>query len=260
MRLTSVAACSDSGGSGEATAGGDAAVVAQNSFSSSGCKKEVAAKMELARARSLQVINSEVGLDGLRCVAWERVGDGEVKLDLYNFDSACGATWTGDGANAADGTLELHVSNPSCRIASCGTCLYDWSFDLHLGLPAGQVVGLAVAVDACEGQQATTHLAAAIGAEANGIRCELASYGAVNWQANAAGTCGSTGMPCVGSLLCGSGSLTSTGTCAAGLICDSSAAENEPVCFVPCTTVADCPRADVYTCQTGLCRPAGLIP
>ena len=65
-------------------------------------------------------------------------------------------------------------------------------------------------------------------------------------------------MPCEASLLCGSGRLTSPGTCAAGLLCDSTAAVNEPVCLVPCTVVADCPRADGYACQAGACRPTGL--
>jgi hypothetical protein len=216
------------------------------------------AKDSQAHIRSLKVIDSERGLEGLRCVAWERVSVGELKLDLYNFDAACGATWTGDGAVAADGALELHIDNPSCEIAKCGICLYDWSFDLHVDVPAEQAVPLTIAVDACQGQQSTALSTAVMGPEVKGIRCALGAYGAMTEQAYAAGTCGKAGMPCVGSLFCGTGSFTSTGTCAEGLVCDSSAAPNEPVCFVPCTTVADCPRADVYACQAGLCRPAGL--
>jgi hypothetical protein len=246
------------GGCGDDNGAGSGIPSVQNAFSSSACKKDTASPSAQVHIRSLNVIDNEAGLEGLRCVAWERVGVGQLKLDLYNFDATCGATWTGDGVVAADGTLALHVDNPGCQVAKCGICLYDWSFDLHVAVPAGQPVSLAVAVDACQGQQATVHSAAVIGTEPKGIRCTLASYGAMNWQADAAGTCGKAGMPCVGSLLCGTGSLASTGTCADGLLCDSSAAPNEPVCFVPCTTVADCPRVDVYTCQAGLCRPAGL--
>jgi hypothetical protein len=88
------------------------------------------------------------------------------------------------------------------------------------------------------------------------MRCTFADFGAANEQASTAGTCGKAGWPCTGSLLCGSGGLTSTGTCDAGLVCDSSAAENEPWCLVPCTTTADCPRPDAWTCQAGLCWPA----
>jgi hypothetical protein len=242
---TAVAACSGGG-------------VSQDSFSSSACKKETTAEMRLARMRSLNVLGSEAGLEGLRCVAWKRASDDRLLLDLYNFEGACGAVWTGEGKLAADGSLAVHIDNPSCQIAKCGICLFDWSLDLHLGLPADQAVGLDVAVDSCAGEETTTHVAALIGPEATGIRCALAHYGALNWQATAKGTCGQAGMPCEGSLLCGSGSFTSTGTCAAGLVCDSAAAVNEPVCLVPCTTTAECPRADVYACQAGACRPTGL--
>ena len=167
--------------------------------------------------------------------------------------------WTGEGSLAANGTFAVHIDNPSCQIARCGICLYDWSLDLHVSPPADQTVGLDVAVDSCAGEQTTAHVAAAIGPEAEGIRCSLAHYGALNEQASAKGTCGQSGMPCEGSLLCGSGSFTSTGTCGPGLVCDSTAAVNEPLCLVPCTTVADCPRADVYACQAGACRPTGLV-
>jgi hypothetical protein len=227
------------------------------SFSSSACKREAASKSSVARLRSLSVIASEAGLDGLRCVAWQRVGTDELKLDLYNFDSACGATWTGDGAVDANGVLDLRIDNPGCQIARCGKCLYDWSFDLHGTVAADQAVQLNIAIDTCAGQQATVYLSAALGPEPAGIKCGLADYGALNEQAATLGTCGQSGMPCIGSLLCGSGSFTSTGTCAAGLVCDSSAATNEPICLVPCSSSTDCPRADVWSCQAGLCRPAG---
>ena len=225
-----------------------------NLFSTSACKKENNAT-PLANLRTLKVIDNESGLEGLRCVAWQRVGASELKVDLFNFDAACGATWTGDAAVAADGTLNLHVDNPSCTIAKCGKCLYDWSFDGNVSVAAGASVPVAIAVDSCAGSQATTTWSTTIGSDDKGIHCTLADYGAMTWQASATGTCGKAGMPCVGSLLCGTGQFTSTGTCDAGLVCDSSAAVNEPVCLLPCATTADCPRADVWSCQTGLCRP-----
>ena len=227
------------------------------SFSSSACKKDLASKSAMARIRSLLVIQSEADLDGLRCVAWQRVGADELKIDLYNFDSTCGATWSGDAAVAADGTLELHIDNPGCMVAYCGKCLYDWSFDAQATLSANQATPIVIAVDTCKGQQQTVELSATLGAEDAGISCTFADYGALTWQASTVGTCGKAGMPCVGSLLCGSGSCTSTGTCDSGLVCDSSAAVNEPRCLVPCTSTADCPRPDVWSCQSGLCRPAG---
>jgi len=227
---------------------------AANLFSSSACKKEKSSTL-LAHLRTLKVIDNESGLEGLRCIAWQRVGASELKVDLFNFDAACGATWTGDAAVAADGTLDLHVDNPSCTIAKCGKCLYDWSFDANVSIAARVAVPVAIAVDSCAASQAATTWSEAIGSEDKGIHCTLADYGAMTWQASATSTCGKSGMPCIGSLLCGSGQFTSTGTCATGLVCDSSAAANQPVCLVPCTTSADCPRTDVWSCQSGLCRP-----
>jgi hypothetical protein len=257
LTATWFACGSDSPGSLPADGGAPsdlAQTTAANLFSSSTCKKEKSTTL-LAHMRTLKVIDNEAGLEGLRCVAWQRVGATELKVDLFNFDAACGATWTGDAAVAADGTLNLHVDNPSCMIASCGKCLYDWSFDANVAVAAGAVVPVAIAVDSCAASQVATTWSAAIGSEDKGIHCTLADYGAMNWQAAATGTCGKAAMPCAGSLLCGSGQFTSTGTCATGLTCDSSAAVNQPVCLIPCATNADCPRSDVWSCQLGLCRP-----
>ena len=226
-------------------------------FASSACKKDLAAKSAMARIFSMLVIDNQAGLDGLSCVAWQRAGAGQMKIDLYNYTGACGTTWIGDAAVAADGTLELHIDNPSCTVALCGKCLYDWSFDLNAVIPSNQITPVAITIDTCKGQQQAVQLSGNLGAADAGLSCTFADYGALTWQASAASTCGKAGMPCVGSLLCGTGSFTSTGTCDSGLVCDSSSAVNEPRCLVPCTTTADCPRADAWSCQSGLCRPAG---
>jgi hypothetical protein len=234
---------------------GSADAGSSTSFGSSACKKDKVANS--ARIFSMLVIDNQAGLDGLSCVAWQRVGAGEMKVDLYNYTGACGTAWTGDAAVAADGTLELHIDNPSCMVASCGKCLYDWSFDVHAAIPSNPITPFAITIDTCKGQQQAVQLSGKLGTADAGLACSFADYGALNWQASATSTCGKAGMPCVGSLLCGSGSFTSTGTCDSGLVCDSSAAVNEPRCLVPCTTTADCPRADAWSCQAGLCRPAG---
>jgi hypothetical protein len=213
-------------------------------FSTSACKKDRKASSALAHIRVLKVIQDEGGLAGLRCVAWQRLAN-EVKIDLYNFDSACGAQWTGDGAVASDGTLVLDISNPSCRIAACGVCLYDWSFDLRTSVASGVSVPVTIAVAPCESTMATSTWSEVIGNEDQGIHCVFAAYTALILQAGATGTSGTAGMPCIGA----------AETCAEGLVCDNGAAANQPLCLVPCTTDADCPRTDVWSCQLGLCRP-----
>lgn len=231
----------------------------QSSFHSSACKRSETAKSHLAR-RYRQVIEDDVGLDGLQCVAWKRVGATELKLDLYNFEGACGTTWVGDAAIGADGTIALGIDNPSCMVALCGKCLYDWSFDIHGAIPAGAPMPINITVNTCKGEQTPVQIPATVGAEEQGLACSFADWGGVLWLGSATNTCGTLAMPCQGSSLCGSGGLTSTGTCSEGLVCDSSAATNEPRCLAPCTTTQDCPRADAWTCQAGLCRPNAQPP
>jgi len=227
------------------------------SFSSSVCKKEAAAKMAAAtRVFDRLVLEDEKGLDGLRCVAWKRLGDNEIKLDLYNFDGACGATWSGDAAVATDGTLELRIDNPSCTIARCGSCLYDWSFHVGGVLP-DRPTTVAIAVNACPGTQTPVATALTLGAEAEGIACGFAGYAGLQGEAVQLGTCGQAGMPCTGAYMCGTGSASATGTCATGLACaDDGRSATQLLCLMPCATMADCPRTDVFSCQAGLCRPA----
>jgi hypothetical protein len=222
-------------------------------FSTSPCKKSAAASTTTGPGASLRVIDNQAGLEGLECVAWER-GSTDTLIDLFNFDGACGASWTGDGAVAADGSVKLTVDNPGCMIASCGICMYDWSFTLRSSIPANQTVPLSIQVSPCPGSSTDT-TTASIGAAKSGINCTFAHYGALAWHAMAKGLCGKAGMPCQGASLCGSGSPSSTGTCATGLVCDSSAAPNEPRCLVPCQNDTDCPRTDVWSCRSGLCRP-----
>lgn len=251
---------SDDGGTATTAPDGGATLEqTQTEFQSSDCKKSSTAKSALAR-RYRSVIDDDSGLEGLQCVAWKRVGTAELKLDLYNFDGACGATWVGDAAIGADGAITLTIDNPSCTVARCGKCLYDWSFNIHGTVSMGQPVAINIAVNTCKGQQAPVQIPATMGTEDQGFACSFADYGGLLWQASAMNTCGTLAMPCTGSSLCGSGSFTSTGTCSAGLVCDSSAAVNEPRCLVPCAAAQDCPRADAWSCQDGLCRPNAQPP
>jgi hypothetical protein len=260
--LCAVIAMGCGSGGTDGTAAKDAGATSpqnQTTFQSGPCKKSETAKSHLAR-RYRAVIDDDTGLEGLRCVAWSRVGTAELKLDLYNFEGACGATWVGDSAIGADGAIGLAIDNPSCEVSKCGKCLYDWSFDIQGAIPAGPSLPINITVNTCTGQQAPAQIATTLGAEDHGLACSFADYGGLLWQASATNVCGTLGMPCVGSSLCGSGSFTSTGTCSGALVCDSSAATNEPRCLAACTTAQDCPRSDAWACRDGLCRPNAQPP
>jgi hypothetical protein len=237
--------------SGPPTIGADSAGPSISSeFSSSACKKEFKRESRisspLAHIRALKVIQDEGGLEGLRCVAWQRLAD-ELKVDLYNFVGACGAVWMGDGTVTSDGTLALDISNPSCTLTACGVCLYDWSFDLRTSVATEASAPVTVAVHPCGTTSSTAESTwtEMIGDKDQGIHCVFADYNAVSLQAGNTGTRGTFGMPCVGAAQ----------TCSEGLICAIGAAANENLCLVPCTTDANCPRTDVWSCQSSLCRP-----
>jgi len=215
-----------------------------SSFSTSACKKDEKISLSRAHVRGLKVIQDESGLAGLRCVAWQRLANA-LKVDLYNFDGACGSKWTGDAAVLSDGTLALDIRDPSCAFTACGECLYDWSFDLNTSVASGVRVPATITVDPCERLVPGSTLTEVIGDEDQGIHCMFADFSALNLQAGATGTRGTSGMPCAGA----------AESCSEGLICDSSAAANQPRCLVSCANDVDCPRTDVWSCQSGLCRP-----
>jgi hypothetical protein len=222
-------------------------------FTTSPCKKSASANISTPPGVGLSVIDNQTGLDGLACVGWAR-GSTDAQIDLFNYAGSCGASWTGNGAVAADGSVKLTVDNPSCSLASCGTCMYDWSFTLRSPIPANQSVPLSIQVNPCPDRAGTT-TTATIGATKSGLRCTFANYGALGWHASAKDLCGKAGMPCKGTDLCRGGGSSTTLTCDTGLVCDSTVTRNEARCLIPCQTYADCPRTDVWTCSDGLCVP-----
>jgi hypothetical protein len=233
--------------------GSDTSQSRLNSFATSACKKEAATSSSTQQA--LLVADGSPAYSGLQCIAWERVNADRIRLDLVNFDGACGAQWQGQAT--VDQMLSLRIYNPGCRIASCGTCMYDWSFDVSGVKPAAEIL-LAITVDTCPGgttQQTKTYELALPLEPDHGVLCRYASWGGLGWQAMATGTCGALGMPCQGTMMCGGSTATSTSG-QSGLTCGSNGHATQLVCLQPCTGDADCPGSGVLACQSGLCRPA----
>jgi hypothetical protein len=208
-------------------------------FQSSACKKDNAQALSEADARA-----------GLKCIRWQPLDGGKLRFELTNFEGACGANWAGK-ANVGEGGLELWATNPSCRIASCGWCIYDWTFDVEA--PADTSLALSVVTDPCPGQQEPARVTATLplSTSPQGELCRYAHHGALSWQAAALGSCGQAYMPCRGSDICGVGA--SSESCDTGLVCADGGA-GQQVCHAPCT--ADCGPGGALTCQDGLCRPA----
>ena len=219
------------------------------SFQGSACKKDAA----FAEIMPLYSTFDSDELAGLQCVAWKRA-DGGMKVDLINFSGACGADWHGKAVVDGD-RVTVTVENPRCMVADCGSCIYDWSFDVD-GVDPEAAITVVAEQDTCPGEQEIDRVTATIPAGApEGIICNYASYGSLEWHAMSTGESGMIHMPCVGSEESEDGTAP---PCDGDMVCAENGDGNETheICLAPCTEEADCPHPDLLSCQEGLCRIA----
>lgn len=214
------------------------------SFKGSACKKEGTAG----------ALTADEAYAGLQCIRWKSDNAGVVKIDLLNFEGACGAEWKGE-AKTVDGGLELRSVNPGCLLAACGSCIYDWSFEVKASTEAD--LPLSIVTDPCPGEQTPTTVTATLPLSTldEGELCRYADHGALGWQASSLGTCGKAYMPCKTTDGMCQGA-TGEAPCDTGLTCADGAKAGDQVCHAPCTGDAECAPAGIMSCQNGFCRPA----
>lgn len=237
LSFVAVSAC---GSDDAASASGDGSLVA---FKGSTCKKENAG-----------ALTAEDTYAGLQCVRWTTVDADTVKIELLNFEGGCGAQWKGE-AKAVDAGLELRLVNPGCLLAACGSCMYDWSFDVRAKGAAD--LPLSIVTDPCPGEQTPDQDTATLplGTTAEGELCRYANHGALGWQAMALSACGKAYMPCrIGGGMCEPNG--SEPECDSGLTCADGASATAKVCHANCTGDSDCAPTGTMKCDGGLCRPA----
>src|SRR5664280_526750 len=213
-------------------------------FGNSGCKKEIlsASSKEVSTFSQIDAGSPNFGdeVAGLKCVAWEFTGTGRLKVNLINFEEACGAKWQGDAQVEATGQLHLNLVNPQCMVAACGWCIYDWSFEVK-GLPGGQTLPTTITIDTCPGRQdiKTSSVELPLGTEPSGIKCRYANFYAIDWQAASLNTRGTVGMPCDGTATSQGADASATGTCQGDLVCTDNDAAQE-ICAKSCNADVDC--------------------
>jgi hypothetical protein len=234
-------------------------------FVGSGCKKEKATSQPVSWTRDIGATRQALDVSalagetaGLKCVAWETAASGTVSVGLINFEGACGAEWTGTATLDAQG-LMLGLVNPACKIALCGWCIYDWTFDVNLPKQTAPLP-VTIRIDTCPGGTQpveTKTLTLPIDTTPKGIFCNYANINALTWQAGALSTCGGLGMPCIGyaGMCQGSANPPATMTCNAGLTCTTGAAATESICAKSCTAESDCGTSGAQACTGGVCRP-----
>lgn len=237
------------------------------SFKDSGCKKENATKVVAALNRfgdgyataSQPVVSTDYSAEtaGLKCFAWEVLESGQVKVDLINFESACGPKFVGDAKIDSNGVLQLSVSNPGCMLADCGECIYDWSYEVAT-LDTSKPLPVRLGIDVCPGSDAIRYIEATlpVDTQSSGILCNYADYGAIGWQAMGLSQCGTVGMPCVNTMMCSrGGNSAAAASCEGDLVCADNGNAEERICAKACSGDADCGSLGVLSCSGGLCRP-----
>jgi hypothetical protein len=237
MVLGTVASCAGSGTGGGGTETGNPATLQH--FAASECKTR-------APEPGKQALSAASDLDGLQCVEWSRDASGVLTLRLSNFPEPCGDAYLGAAKLASDGALELSVYKDGCQIFKCGTCLYDFDFELA-GIPTDAPLRLRTGVASCESEPVNWDdaLQLPLDAQPSGLSCRYVRKNALEQYASVRGTCGERNMPC--------GTCAGTGgqTCAEGLSC-SSVADGDQRCLAGCSADADCMSA--MSCVDGLCQ------
>ncbi len=228
-------------------------------FRDSGCKKERGLESASDTASITQaLVSADYSTEtmGLKCFAWESVAAGGLKIDLYNFEGPCGAEWTGEASLQDLGALALSLVNPDCLIASCGSCIYDWSFEVA-DFDTSQPLPVSVGIDTCPGEQEVERLEATlpVDTQQSGILCNYANHGALGWQAMSLGECGTLGMPCVSENNCPGADATTEPGCEGELTCTDNGDSTQRICAKACSAEADCGELGVWGCTEGLCRP-----
>ena len=231
-------------------------VSALRSFNAGPCKKHQVADIDGLVPRAGISAEKHPELAGLQCMVWRTdTANRRLLVDLVNFHEGCGVEWEGDVEVASDG-ITLKLINPGCAQASCGWCIYDWSFDVETAA-AESDLPVTITVDDCPdkaGVNTTLHAEIPAASE-SGRSCRYANFYALEDQAATLGGLGTAFMPCSGAEMNGGGDASSW-SCGEGLVCTDVTGREypSPICLPSCEVDADCPLPELLTCDAaGAC-------
>jgi hypothetical protein len=207
-------------------------------FSSSTCKNK-------ASSPAPQALTLASDADGLQCVEWT-TSDSALQLRLLNFPEPCGEKYFGSATLTTAGTLELSVYKDICAVAACGSCVFDFEYELT-GVPREAALPLRIGHATCESEPITftDQLTLPLDDQPSGTTCRYMDAGALTWYAGSRGTCGQRNMPC------GDCNQDLT-TCEQDLVC-TTLAMNDARCLTSCSSDDDC-KPGLTSCQDGACR------
>lgn len=229
----SVVACTSTGG----TETGNPASLEH--FTASECKNQ-------GPGVAPQALVLQSSIEGLQCVEWSRAGSGALTLRLANFPEPCGEQYGGAAKLAEDGTLELSVYKDRCEVLKCGSCVFDFEFQLS-GVETSEPLALRTGSAVCAGRAVSWEeaLTLAVDERESGVVCRYLPRNTLEQYASSRSACGTLNMPC------GNCSNDGPETCAEGLSCTSVAA-GDSRCLASCESDDDCGGAT--TCRDGVCQ------
>jgi len=227
-------------------------------FDNSGCKGNDGSS---AAWQGLFALDSSEGFYGLSCVAWTLSSDGDLKVDMINIPAACGASYEGAATVAGPSAVELRADNPSCDIAGCGVCFYDWSFEVE-GISAAAPLALTFVEDSCPDEPGEDEYPAQLPVDMRpeGTLCRwLPPMAYEDW-----GPCGTLHHMCAAPASVGEGEegCDEGEACEDGLACELPDGIDTAICLQACTTDADCPLAElsIFACVDQLCQISSVWP
>jgi len=222
-------------------------------FAGSQCKKTGFSEKILPGATSAALMSDD--LRGLHCIAWNADDEGRLKLQVSNYDGPClvEVEWEGRVLERKDGGFDLRVAftDPECRIAACGSCLYDFQFEIE-GVDTHAPLPLSFGDEICgEPDDSPVELTLPLDEGRDGLACRHVNRGTLDWLS----MCGSAHTPC--GETADDCELPDEDTpepwhCEEGLTCSEE--DGQRLCLRECDSDEDCPLAGVETCVDGLCH------
>jgi hypothetical protein len=198
----------------------------------------------VARTASAQALDPSA-YEGLYCYGWEVLDGGVLALDVINRSAGCYVQWQ-PGPSRVDGSrIDLGVANGSCAIAGCGSCEYDFSFEVE-GTDHGRPAELQLHAYDCEGNEDAQGpvVVLPIDERPEGLLCRPQRNVGFDFG------CGKAHLPpCTEEGSEGS----CEDACPEGLVCVEDAVDDDDLCFTSCSDDSDCPL-EVESCQDGACR------
>jgi hypothetical protein len=174
--------------------------------------------------------------EGLNCIVWQRVDETTLRIDVTNYEDACGSdsSWTPSARLDDSGTLQLLLEDTKCQRAGCDSdCMFDFSYTVRVA-DSTQDLPVRLTHEGCGYEPNSRSAVLPLSTRAQGAVCRHADF-----HVHA----GTLRTPCQRRGI--------AVACESRLVC-AEAGASEPLCLPPCSSDADC---DPLTqCQEAVCK------